>query len=80
MSTTIDTILSNFIDLSITFIVPIECTYGIITNIINIIIFSKKSLKDIIFKYYRINAISNICYLLIFIFSIRSQMWYLLSI
>ncbi len=42
MSTTIDTILSNFIDLSITFIVPIECTYGIITNIINIIIFSKK--------------------------------------
>jgi hypothetical protein len=73
MSTTIDTILSNFIDLSITFIVPIECTYGIITNIINIIIFSKKSLKDIIFKYYRINAISNICYLSIvfFLFAAR---------
>jgi hypothetical protein len=68
MSATVDSILSDFIDLSITFIVPIECTYGIITNIINIIIFSKKSLKDIIFKYYRINAISNICYLLIVFF------------
>ena len=68
MSAKVDTILSNYIDLSITLIVPLECTYGIITNIINIIIFSKKSLKDIIFKYYRINAISNICYLLIVFF------------
>ena len=68
MSARVDTILSNYIDLSITFIVPLECTYGIITNIINIIIFSKKSLIDIIFKYYRINAISNICYLLIVFF------------
>ena len=33
---------------------------GIITNIINIIIFSKKSLKVIIFKYCRINAIFQI--------------------
>ena len=68
MSARVDTILSNYIDLSITLIVPLECTYGIITNIINIIIFSKKSLIDIIFKYYRINAISNICYLLIVFF------------
>ena len=60
MSATVDTILSNYIDLSITFIVPLECTYGIITNIINIIIFSKKSLKVIIFKYCRINAIFQI--------------------
>ena len=68
MSARVDTILSNYIDLSITLIVPLECTYGIITNIINIIIFSKNPLIDIIFKYYRINAISNICYLLIVFF------------
>jgi hypothetical protein len=65
---TVDIILSNFIDLSITFIVPVLCTYGIISNIINIIIFSKKSMNDIIFKYYKINAISNICYLSIVFF------------
>jgi len=65
---TVDTILSNFIDSSITFLVPVICTYGIISNIINIIIFSKKSMNDIIFKYYKINAISNICYLSIVFF------------
>ena len=64
----VESILSNYIDISITFIVPVICAYGISTNILNIIIFSKKSLKDIIFKYYRINAISNICYLSIVFF------------
>ena len=67
MSTS-DTTLNTFLDFTSTFMFPIISTYDIIINIINIIIFSKKSLKDIIFKYYRINAISNICYLLIVFF------------
>ena len=76
MSTS-DTTLNTFLDFTSTFMFPIISTYDIIINIINIIIFSKKSLKDIIFKYYRINAISNILYLLIifFFFVIRCGMY-----
>ena len=50
--------LNDFIDFCTTFIVPIICFYGVVANIINVIVFSKKELTDVTFKYYRINAIS----------------------
>ena len=60
--------LNDFIDFCTTFIVPIICFYGVVANIINVIVFSKKELTDVTFKYYRINALSNIVYLLICFF------------
>ena len=59
-----DIFLSNFIDFCTTFIVPVICFFGMTTNLINFVIFSNKNLKDILFKYYRLNAVSNFCYLI----------------
>jgi len=61
------------IDVGNTFILPSICFYGIVTNLINIRLFFSKDIKDITFKYYRINAFSNLSYLILcfFIFSFR---------
>ena len=46
-----------------TFIVPFICLFGIITNILNIIVFSNNKLKDESYKYLKMNAFSNMFYL-----------------
>ena len=60
--------MNNFNDLSNTFIIPFISAFGVLTNIINVIVFSKKELKDVAFKYYKVNALSNMFYLLICFF------------
>lgn len=64
---------SNSIDFCYTYIIPIICLIGILTNATDIIVFSSRNLKDITFKYLRINALANLIYLLIsfFLFSAR---------
>ena len=56
-----------------TYILPPICAFGICTNILNIIVFSSKKLKNEIFKYFKMKSYSNIMYLLFafFIFSAR---------
>lgn len=56
-----------------TYVLPPICAFGIVTNILNIIVFSSKRLKDDIFKYFKMKSLSNIIYLLnaFFIFSVR---------
>ena len=61
---TIDTVI-GFI---YTFVIPCICAFGITTNVINIIVFSNKEMGDITYKYLKINACSNICYLSICFF------------
>lgn len=51
-----------------TFIIPVICIFGITTNIINIIVFSNKELGDMTYKYLKVNACCNICYLSICFF------------
>lgn len=51
-----------------TFIIPVICFFGILTNIINIVVFSNKEMSDITYKYLRVNAIMNIIYLSITFF------------
>lgn len=63
-----DIILSNSTDLIYTFIVPLISAFGICTNLTNIVVFSSKNLKDVTFKYLRINALCNFIYLLICFF------------
>ena len=64
----VNSFLNNFIDFCTTFIVPIICAYGVVANILNYLVFSNRELKDITFKYYLINAVSNSIYLLICFF------------
>ena len=59
----IDQFFANFVDFSITFIIQFICFYGIISNILNIIIFSNREFKDLVYKYLNLNACSNIIYL-----------------
>jgi hypothetical protein len=61
------------IDTGNTFILPTICFYGIVTNLINIRLFLSKNIKDVTFKYYLINAFSNLFYLILcfFVFSFR---------
>jgi hypothetical protein len=67
--------LSFIVDICNTYIIPSICIFGILTNIINIRIFLKRNLKDVAFKYYLVNAFSNLFYLLIcfFIFVARCR-------
>ena len=67
-SSSTDIFLSNFIDFCTTFIVPVICFFGMATNTINFIIFSRKDLNDIVFKYYKAYAVSNFLYLAICFF------------
>ena len=55
-----------------TYIVPSICAFGMFTNILNIIVFNDKDMKDETFKYLRMNAFSNFFYLL-FVFFVFSK-------
>ncbi len=68
-----DIFLNNFIDFCITFIVPVICFFGMTTNVINYVVFSNRNLMDIVFRYYRANAVSNFLYLIncFFLFAAR---------
>ena len=59
----VDQFFSDFVDFSITFIIPIICSYGIIANILNIIVFSHSEFKDLAYRYLYVNAYLNIIYL-----------------
>lgn len=56
-----------------TYCVPVICLAGVVTNLLNAIVLSNRSLKNVIFQYYRMNAFSNIIYLTIcfFVFTVR---------
>lgn len=56
-----------------TYCVPVICLAGVVTNLLNAIVLSNRSLKNVIFQYYRMNAFSNIVYLTIcfFVFTAR---------
>jgi hypothetical protein len=60
-------------DVVYTFVAPIMSTFGIITNILNIIVFSNKEMKDDTYKYLKMNAFSNMIYLIncLFLFTTR---------
>lgn len=60
----LDEILQLTIDIGNTYIVPVICFFGIITNIFCIIVFSHAEFQDLIYKYLYVNSISNFIYLL----------------
>lgn len=68
-----DKILNQINDVVFTYCIPIICFAGIITNLLNAIVLSSRTLKNVIFQYYRMNAYSNIIYLTIcfFVFTVR---------
>ena len=59
----VDQFFSDFVDFCITFIIPIICSYGIIANVLNIIVFSHSEFKDLAYRYLYVNAYLNIIYL-----------------
>ncbi len=60
-------------DLFYTYVVPPICIFGIATNTLNIVVFSHKELTEDTYKYLKLNAYSNLVYLLIccFVFTKR---------
>ena len=64
---------ANAFDFFSTFIAPSICAFGMTTNILNIVVFSHKELKDETYMYLKMNAYSNFVYLFccFFIFSAR---------
>ncbi len=67
-STSSEDYILAVIDFNYTFIIPIICFFGVITNIINFVVFSNKEMSDITYKYLRVNAVMNIIYLAICFF------------
>lgn len=60
--------LNDCVDFCNTFIVPIISAFGILTNLINVVVFSQKELKDVTFKYFKLQSLSNSIYLMIAFF------------
>ena len=56
------------IDIANTYMVPAISFFGMITNIMTIIVFSHAEFNDLIYKYLYVNAFSNFVYLLICFF------------
>ncbi|CAF0944230.1 unnamed protein product [Brachionus calyciflorus] len=53
------------IDFIYTFVIPSICFYGLVTNLINLFIFSNRQLSNIIYKYLIIYTVSNLYYFII---------------
>ncbi len=60
--------ISYAFDFFFVYIVPCICAFGICTNLLNIIVFSHKELKDDTYDYLKMNAYSNLFYLIICLF------------
>ena len=60
-------------DIYWTFILPLICSYSIITSIINLVVFASLKSKNIIYKFMLYNSISDIAYLfsVMFVFVMR---------
>lgn len=52
-------------DFFFAYLVAPICLFGVITNLLNIIVFSNSELKEDTYKYLKMNAFSNLIYLLI---------------
>ena len=67
------TYIETIKDIYWTFILPLICSYSIVTSIINLIIFGTLKSKNIIYKFMLYNSMSDIAYLfsVMFVFVMR---------
>lgn len=67
----------DYSDLINTFVIPTVCFFGMITSLINIIVFQMKNMNDVTYRYLTTNSICNFFYLThcFFIFLPRCGMY-----